>query len=159
MTVENTTTATYLLNFIADLKQLTDNFCAYNNYLLYLKTKFTPTEPATAEKVQELLSEKKLDADELKGLQEIANNIRYWATQTYLKQMGFSKKIKEIENAKPELEKLYKEIQQTLIPTFETVQAYCVLNHELFATSALNEIIVKTQQYYEQVSGLNESLP
>lgn len=152
--------ASYILNFFADIKQLTDYLAAYSNALLAIKIKIGSKEnnPINESLVITAISEKRLTEEEVKQANTLALNIRYWVTQIYIKFMGLKDKIKEIENKEKDLKRLYRKIQQSPYPVFDEIEEFTILTHQLFSTSALSEMLVKDKEYYEQLSGFNEPI-
>lgn len=152
--------ASYILNFFSDIKQLGDYLAAYSNALLAIKTKIGSKEKEQIDEgiVIDAVSEKKLSEDEIRYANELALNIRYWVTQVYIKFMGLKEKVKVIKEKEKELTTLYREIQKSPYPIFDQIEKFTILAHQLFSTSALGEMLVKDQEYYEKMSELNEPI-
>lgn len=148
----------YIFTFFAEIKELTNYLSYYSNALLAIRVsigKKNDEELETSE-LNSGVENSKVTEEQLTALKQIALNIRHFTTQIYIKFKGLEGTIKEIENEKVFLETLYRKIQKSSFPEFEDVENFCILANKLFAISALGDFIIKNQDYYEQLSGINE---
>ncbi len=157
--MQTNTNAGYILNFYSDIKQLTDYLASYSNALLAIKNKIgTKDDQMGDHLVSKAVEDKKITEEEIVNVNTIAFNIRYWTTQIYIKFMGLKDKVKGISEKEKELKALYRKIQQASYPLFDDVEQITIISHQLFSASALGEILIKDQEHYEKMSGLNEPI-
>lgn len=150
----------YIINFFSDIKQLTDYLADYSNVLLVMRIrlKIQKNEEITGIDLIEKVKTAQIEPEYIQRINESAAQVRYWTTQVYIKFMGLSKKITEIQKAEPTFKALYKEIQISPVPQFETVEQFVILSHELFSTTALGDLLIKSQDYMDKLSGINEPI-
>jgi len=140
----------YITLFFQDLEQLNVCLGIYLNVIIPIKDKF------------KALSDKQffeeLEENDVKSLEEITKEIRYNSVRINTKlqalQAAFSN-LKTDEKGTKKLEEAYTHITSKRIPDYKVVSDYIIELNKLFVHGVGNQLLVKSQQYYESLSQTN----
>jgi uncharacterized protein YlxW (UPF0749 family) len=138
----------YITLFFQDLEQLNHCLAIYLNILVPIKTKYKATsQDSYYDEIEEN------DANDLK---DIVKEIRYASVRINTKLKALQSAFPDLkEQNKKQMEEYYLEITRKEIPKYETVESYITELNKLFVKGTGNQLLVKSNQYYEALTQSN----
>jgi hypothetical protein len=141
----------YIVRFYNDLEELNSYLGHYNNITLDLRTKYGGIP-------EEKLAEAVDDYDKQK-LRETITQARFWCIKVFTKLSAIQSKFKTQNQVFAEnytkIHEQYKEITSKPVPRFELIQDYVIELNKIFVSGIGMELLIKSQEYYEQLTQSN----
>lgn len=146
---ENTVAAaSYVLTVYRDIQYLTDYAAQYNNLVLGLSAKY-----GNKTALNDLIEN--LQENDKRAVLEVCQNTRFWVQRVYIQFSALTEKIPGLTVTK-ELEKTYRAIKGNIVPLEKDIEMFAILINKEFAGSIMGDLLIKSQQYYNELMDLNK---
>ena len=94
----------------------------------------------------------KMPEEERTQIRQAVGAIRYYMTTTKTRVGSLRKNIKIFDEKYPDIEKLYNQCQNELVPAFADLEQYVNIVHGLFVDGVVSELLTTSQSIYQQYS-------
>lgn len=92
----------------------------------------------------------KMPEEERTQIRQAIGAIRYYMTTTKTRVESLRKNIKIFDEKYPELERVYNQCQNELVPSFVDLEQYVKILHGLFVDGVVSELLTTSQSIYQQ---------
>jgi len=146
----------YLTILLNDLEQAKNSLSTYNNTILILKANYAQDiDPSQEENFYKRLT-KKMNDSEKNQLATTISYFRAYATRAYIGYKSIETKLKDSEKKK-QIEETYKIIKTTVMPDYDTAEAFVQALNDIFVIEINVQALINTAQKSNDLSRLSST--
>lgn len=134
--------AGYVLAFLSDVENLTNNYAGYFNLIMEYKAKYPTPE-----------SLRNVDPNDQNHAQQLVQQVRFWTARVFIKYMALVDHLPGFKEKETEIKGLYAKLKQTSNPTLELLEEYSITINKLFADNIVADVLIKSKDIYSKMFG------
>lgn len=142
--------ASYVMNFLNDVENLTNTYATYLNVMVRIQDKY---QLGKKEKEENKKKNKtvQLDNEDEQAVLEVNEAIRVWIARCYVKANTLQVKIPEMKESVKKLKKNYESAISSSMIEKEVAEGFVMDINAVFMQGILKDILTRAQDVYEDV--------
>lgn len=139
--------ASYVMNFLDDVENLTNTYATYLNVMVRVKDKYGLGKKEEGEKKKQI----RLEPEDEQAILEVNEAMRVWIARCYIKASTLQKKIDKMKDGVKNLKKSYESAISSSTIEKEIAESFVMEINSLFMEGILTELLVRSQDIYRDV--------
>ena len=140
--------ASYVMNFLDDVENLTNTYATYLNVMVRVQDKYGLGKEKEGEKKKKTIQ---LDQDDETAILEVNEAMRVWIARCYIKANTLQKKIDGMKEGVKKLKKSYESAISSSTIEKEIAESFVMEINMLFMEGILTDLLVRSQDIYRDV--------